>query len=84
MNLILWVIAGALVGWIATIKPGISMIKADYFNISISIVGAMLTGYFINLLFVEPFIGLNLYSILGAIFGASASYFMWGQQTRMH
>lgn len=84
MNMLLWIAAGALVGWIATIRPGISMIKADYLNIFISMIGAMFAGYVINLLFVEPFIGLNLFSILGAIVGASASYLMWGQQTRMH
>jgi len=68
MGIILWIIFGALAGWIASSimgsRDGLVM------DIIIGIVGAMLGGWIMSLLGQGGVNGFNLYSFLVAILGA--------------
>ena len=70
INILIWVVLGALAGWIASIVMGRNRQMGAIANIVVGIVGALIGGYIMNL-FGEPGVtGLNLYSILVAIGGA--------------
>lgn len=68
MGIIIWIIFGALAGWIAS-----AIMKTNeglLMNIVIGIVGAILGGWIMSLLGQGGVSGFNLYSFLVAIFGA--------------
>ena len=68
MGIILWIIFGALVGWIA------SMVMESrgglVWDIAVGIVGAVLGGWIMNLLGEGGVSGFNLYSFIVALVGA--------------
>ena len=68
MDLIIWIIFGGLVGWIA------SMIMSTggglLWDIGVGIVGALIGGFIMNLLGASGVGGFNLYSFLVAVLGA--------------
>jgi uncharacterized membrane protein YeaQ/YmgE (transglycosylase-associated protein family) len=68
MGIILWIIFGALVGWIASAimktNDGVLM------DIVIGIVGAVLGGWIMSLLGQGGVSGFNLYSFIVAVVGA--------------
>lgn len=68
MNILLWVVFGALVGWIA------SMIMNTGSNIVwdtlMGILGAVVGGFLVSMLGMPGVTGFDLYSILVAIVGA--------------
>ncbi len=69
MNIILWLILGALAGWIA----GLIMNKQHnvwWINLIIGMVGAVLGGYIASLLGIGGINGFTLYSLLIAVGGA--------------
>lgn len=68
MNLIGWIVLGALAGWIAkaiTKEEG-GLLK----NIIVGIIGAILGGWIVGLLGGEGVTGFNIWSLLVAIIGA--------------
>lgn len=68
MGIILWIIFGALVGWIAS-----SIMKSNeglLMNIVIGIVGAVIGGWIMSFFGHSGVSGFNLYSFLVAILGA--------------
>jgi len=74
MNIIIWLIAGALVGWVASRIMGTSGQQGLLLDIVVGIVGAVLAGWFLTPLFgVETINQSNfslpalLISLLGAI-----------------
>lgn len=72
MNIILWIVVGALAGWIASMIMKTDAQMGAVANIVVGILGAFIGGFLVNLLFgtnVDPN-GLNVGSILTAIFGA--------------
>ncbi|HEX5797394.1 MAG TPA: GlsB/YeaQ/YmgE family stress response membrane protein [Candidatus Saccharimonadales bacterium] len=70
MDIILWVIFGALVGWIASIIMGTNKEQGGLANIIVGVVGAFIGGS-IARTFGEPGItGFNLTSFLIALLGA--------------
>lgn len=71
MNFLLWIVFGALVGWIASMIMGTDAEQGAFMNIVVGIVGAFLGGFIMEL-FGQPGVsGFNFYSILVAIIGAS-------------
>lgn len=70
MGIILWIIFGALVGWIATLIASQDERYGGFGNILIGVGGALLGGFVASLLGVEGVSGFNLYSILIAILGS--------------
>jgi len=74
MNIIIWLIAGALVGWVASRIMGTSGQQGLLLDIVVGIVGAVLAGWFLTPLFGVETINQNnfslpalLVSLLGAI-----------------
>lgn len=51
MNIIIWLIAGALVGWVASLIMKTSGRQGLIIDIVVGIVGAFLAGYFLSPLF---------------------------------
>lgn len=70
MGFILWIIFGALVGWISSMIVGSDANQGALGNIVVGIIGAMLGGWIANMLGFAGITGFNLPSILIAIGGA--------------
>ncbi len=70
MTIILWIIFGALVGWIASIIMKTDAQQGALLNIVVGIVGAVLGGYIMNSFGEAGTTGFNLYSFLVALGGA--------------
>ena len=72
MGWILWIILGALAGWIASKIVGNDASQGAIGNIIVGIVGALLGGFLMNMLGLGgvTLSNVNLYSIIVAIGGA--------------
>lgn len=68
MGILLWIVFGALVGWVASMVMGS---RDDLlWDILIGIVGAVIGGFIMNLLGAGGVGGFNLYSFVVALLGA--------------
>ncbi len=72
MGIILWIVFGALVGWIASMIMGTSASQGVLMNIIVGIIGAVLGGWIMNFFGEGGTSGFNLYSFIVAIIGACA------------
>lgn len=70
MGIILWIIFGALVGWIASLIMGTDARQGALANIGIGIVGALIGGFIMSFLGKSGVTGFNLYSFLVSLVGA--------------
>ncbi len=70
MGIILWVIFGALVGWVASMIMKTDAQQGALLNIVVGIIGAVIGGWIMSLLGETPVTGFNLYSFLVALLGA--------------
>ncbi|HRH23887.1 MAG TPA: GlsB/YeaQ/YmgE family stress response membrane protein [Candidatus Magasanikbacteria bacterium] len=70
MGIILWIIFGALAGWIASLIMKTDAQQGAIGNIVIGIVGALIGGFVMSLIGSTGVTGFNLYSLLVAILGA--------------
>lgn len=70
MGIILWIIFGALAGWIASMLMGTDAQQGALMNIVVGIVGALAGGFLMNLIGFAGITGFNLYSFGVAILGA--------------
>ena len=68
MGIILWIIFGAIAGWVASMVMGTNDNLVT--NIILGIVGAVLGGWLMSFLGQGGVSGFNLYSFLVAILGA--------------
>lgn len=68
MNIILWIIFGAIVGWLASVIMGSG--HSIVWDIILGIIGALLGGFIMNALGSPGVTGFNLYSFIVAIIGA--------------
>lgn len=75
MGIILWIIFGALVGWIASLIMRTDEEQGMVANIIIGIVGAFIGGAVSSLLGGPTVSGFNVMSIVVAVFGATALLF---------
>jgi uncharacterized membrane protein YeaQ/YmgE (transglycosylase-associated protein family) len=79
MNIILWIIFGALAGWIASIIMGRNKSMGALANIVVGILGAGLGGWIASGLFGgQGVTGFNLWSLLIAIAGACLLLLIFG------
>jgi uncharacterized membrane protein YeaQ/YmgE (transglycosylase-associated protein family) len=74
MNLILWLIVGGILGWIASLIMHMDAQQGVFLNIVVGIVGALLAGFILTPLFGVGTINQNnfslpalLISLLGAV-----------------
>jgi uncharacterized membrane protein YeaQ/YmgE (transglycosylase-associated protein family) len=70
MGIILWIIFGALVGWIASIIMKTDAQQGSFLNIVVGIIGAVLGGWIMNFFGQSGTTGFNLYSFIVALIGA--------------
>ncbi len=70
MGLLLWIIFGALAGWIASIFMKTDWEQGTIADIILGIVGAVVGGFIMNFFGQSGISGFNLYSLFVAIFGA--------------
>lgn len=74
MNILLWILLGAIAGWLAGVfmKSGNSMIG----DIILGIVGAFVGGFVMNFFGQSGVTGFDLYSIVVATIGAIVVIFL--------
>ncbi|MBK8616250.1 MAG: GlsB/YeaQ/YmgE family stress response membrane protein [Anaerolineales bacterium] len=82
MDFLVWIIFGAIAGWIASIIMKKNKKMGAIANIVVGIIGAFLGGYIMQLLGVEVEAGFNFTSLLVAIFGAVVLLFILGLFSR--
>ena len=70
MNPLLWIVFGALSGWIASMIVGTNARQGLLMDIILGIVGAVVGGYLMNIVGKPGVTGFNLYSTIIAIVGA--------------
>lgn len=70
MNILLWIVFGALVGWVASLIMRTNREQGPLLDIVVGIVGAVLGGWVANLLGFSGVEGFNLYSFAIALVGA--------------
>ena len=70
MDIILWIIFGALVGWIASIIMKTDPEQGAMLNIIVGIVGAVIGGWLMNAFGQTGVTGFNIYSFIVSLIGA--------------
>lgn len=81
-NLLIWILLGALAGWIASMIMGRNAQMGALANIVVGIVGALIGGFLMNALGAPGVSGFNVYSVLVAIGGAVVLLFLVGLTRR--
>lgn len=70
MNILLFIILGALAGWIASIVMKTRSQQGLLLDIVVGVVGALLGGILFNLAGARGITGFNLWSLLVSVVGA--------------
>lgn len=70
MGIILWIIFGALVGWVASMIMKTDAEQGVILNIIVGIVGAVIGGWIMSIFGESGVGGFNVYSFLVALLGA--------------
>jgi uncharacterized membrane protein YeaQ/YmgE (transglycosylase-associated protein family) len=70
MGILLWIVFGALVGWIASKIMGTDESQGGLANIVVGIIGAVIGGFIAELIGLEGVTGFNLGSFAIALVGA--------------
>ncbi len=70
MGIILWIIFGALVGWVASLFMKTDAEQGTILNIVVGIVGAVLGGWLMSFFGKSGISGFNIYSFIVALLGA--------------
>jgi uncharacterized membrane protein YeaQ/YmgE (transglycosylase-associated protein family) len=81
LNLILWILFGALVGWLASLITGRNERMGCLANIVVGILGALVGGFIVDVLLPGNqgvSAGFNLWSILVALLGAVVVLLVFG------
>jgi uncharacterized membrane protein YeaQ/YmgE (transglycosylase-associated protein family) len=82
MNWIVWIIFGALAGWIASIIMKKNRRMGAIANIVVGIAGAFIGGYIMDFFGAQGVTGFNIYSLLVAILGAVVLLWVLGLFSR--
>lgn len=70
MDILLWIILGALAGWIASMIMKTNAQQGLVMDIVLGIVGAVVGGFLMNFFGAPGVEGFNLYSLIVAVGGA--------------
>jgi uncharacterized membrane protein YeaQ/YmgE (transglycosylase-associated protein family) len=68
MEIIIWILFGAFVGWVASMLMGSS--GGLFWDIIVGIIGSVIGGFIMSLIGQSGVGGFNLYSLVVAIIGA--------------
>lgn len=75
MSLLVYIIFGALAGWLASIIMGTDAQQGAVMNIVVGIIGAFIGGLLMNAFGAGGVSGFNLYSLVVAVLGSVV--FIW-------
>ena len=78
MGIILWLIVGGIIGWLASMIMRTDAQQGILLNIVVGIVGAFIGGYIMDFFGVEVEAGFNFTSLLVAILGAIVLLYVIG------
>lgn len=70
VDIILWILFGALAGWIASMVMGTNQNQGAFGNIVIGILGAFIGGFVVRMISGDTVSGFSFMSLLVAILGA--------------
>lgn len=70
MGIILWIVFGALVGWVASLIMKTDAQQGAFLNIVVGIIGAVIGGWIMSSVGQTGTTGFNLYSFAVALLGA--------------
>jgi uncharacterized membrane protein YeaQ/YmgE (transglycosylase-associated protein family) len=70
MDLLVWIVFGALVGWVASIVMNTNEQQGGVANIAVGVVGALIGGFISRSFGGEGVTGFNLTSFIVALLGA--------------
>ena len=70
MDILLWIVLGAVAGWVASLIMGTDARQGWLMNVVLGIIGAFVGGFIMNLFGQTGATGFNLYSLIVAILGA--------------
>lgn len=70
MGIIMWIIFGALAGWISSMFMNTDSSQGAVGNIIMGIIGSIVAGYLMPILGMSGVTGFNLYSVAVAVIGA--------------
>lgn len=76
MGILVWVIFGALAGWIASMIMKTNANQGMIGDIIMGIVGAFVGGFLMEFIGQSGVNGFNLYSLLVAVFGACVAIYI--------
>ena len=72
MGIILWIIFGGIVGWVASMIMKTNAEQGLFLNIIVGIIGAVFGGWLMSVIGGKGIGGFDLYSFLVALLGACA------------
>ena len=72
MGIILWIVFGGLVGWVASMIMKTDGEQGIVLNVIVGIVGAVIGGWLMSIVGESGVGGFNIYSFLVALLGACA------------
>lgn len=78
INIILWIVFGAVAGWLASLVMGRDSSMGAIGNIVVGIIGAFIGGFVMNALGATGTTGFNLWSLFVAVLGAVILLFVVG------
>ncbi|MGH2536330.1 MAG: GlsB/YeaQ/YmgE family stress response membrane protein [Candidatus Promineifilaceae bacterium] len=70
LSIVLWLILGALAGWIASMIMGTDPQMGWAANIIVGIIGALIGGFLFGLIGAQGATGFNIWSLIVAVLGA--------------
>jgi uncharacterized membrane protein YeaQ/YmgE (transglycosylase-associated protein family) len=70
MEILLWIVLGAIAGWIASVLTRTSASQGILGDVIVGILGAVLGGFLMSLFGQQGVTGFNLYSLVVAVLGA--------------
>lgn len=70
MGIILWIIFGAIAGWIASMFMGTDGNQGTMTDIIMGIIGSIVGGFLMSMIGKSGVTGFNLYSLVVAVVGA--------------
>jgi uncharacterized membrane protein YeaQ/YmgE (transglycosylase-associated protein family) len=70
MNLILWIILGAIAGWVASVIMKTNASQGTVADIVLGVLGAIVGGFIMSFFGQAGVTGFNVYSVVVAVLGA--------------
>ena len=70
MNILMWILLGAIAGWIASIVMKTDANQGTMGDVVLGILGAVVGGFAMNVFGQPGVTGFNLYSVLVSVLGA--------------